>query len=84
MECRHRQLHLLRCDLRRKVDVDSEFTTFGFAADINETAFWKEAIISPNYVHANVFYSLSHVRANRHKRAATEAILSCGKCAVTS
>lgn len=41
MQSRRWQLHLLRCNLRREVDIDPEFAALRFAADINETAFWK-------------------------------------------
>lgn len=41
MHSRRWQLHLLRCNLRREVDIDPEFAALRFAADVNETAFWK-------------------------------------------
>lgn len=41
MQDRRWQLHLLRCNLRREVDIDPEFAALRLAADINETTFWK-------------------------------------------
>lgn len=55
MQSWRRQLHLLRCNLRREVDIDPEFAALRFAADINQTTFWKRRRITCTIMRA--FYN---------------------------
>lgn len=79
MESRYRQLHLLRCNLGRKINIDPQFAAFWLAADINQTAFWKHRATN---IHINAFYNLSCSCEPQARRSGSDFILQKECCDV--